>query len=292
MSSNALYSMTGFARVQGQGEWGLMICELRSVNHRYLEVSIHLPDTLRELESTIRDQVRHQVKRGKIECYLRFQQGDTKSTEMNVNMRLARELCQVNDAIGALFKSSATTNTMDIVQWPGILQIKELDLEIIEDEMVKLLEKALSNLTDVRAREGAELKKLFFERLDAMKIELSKVKEHLPEILKFQREKLMLRFADAKIELDPSRLEQEMVLLAQRVDVAEEVDRLSTHISETQRILKQGGLAGRRLDFLMQELHREANTLGSKSIDVNTTRASVELKVLIEQMREQVQNIE
>jgi len=292
MTTDTLHSMTGFARAQAQGNWGLAICELRSVNHRYLETSVHLPETLRALESTLRDQIRHHIKRGKLECYIRYQHGDVKNAELIVNTHLVRQLCQVNDSIAEVIKNPSMINTMDILRWPGILQIEELDLEVIEDEIVKLVDNALISLAEARSREGSELRALFIKRLDGMEAEIAKVKTRLPDILVAQREKLMTRFKDAKIELDPARLEQEIVMVVQRIDILEEIDRLSAHISETRRILKQGGLVGRRLDFLMQELHREANTLGAKSIDVDTTRASVELKVLIEQMREQVQNIE
>jgi uncharacterized protein (TIGR00255 family) len=284
--------MTGFARAQGQGNWGSATFEVRSINHRYLEMSIHLPDTLRELESALRDLIRDNIKRGKIECYIRYQPGEAKCAEMKLNHSLAKQLCQVNDEIAGLLKNSGTINTMDIVRWPGILQIEELDFEVIEDAMIKLMQKALQDLSAMRAREGDELRKIFFQRLDAMEVEVAKAKARIPDILNSQREKLMARFADAKVELDPVRLEQEMVLFTQRIDVTEEIERLATHISETRRLLKQGGMIGRRLDFLMQELHREANTLGSKSAHLDTTRASVELKVLIEQMREQVQNVE
>lgn len=285
-------SMTGFARAQGQGNWGSVICELRSINHRYLELSVHLPDTLRPIENALREQIRAHIKRGKVECYIRYQHHDAKNTEMNVNLDLAKQLCKLNDTIAESLNNKAITNTMDIVRWPGVLQIEELDLEHIQDELIKVMEKALADLLAARAREGSELKKIFVDRLSAMEEELVKVKSHLPEIMGLQREKLSNRFLDAKLELDANRLEQEMVMIAQRIDVAEEIERLTTHITETHRVLKQGGAVGRRLDFLMQELHREANTLGAKSVNIETSRVSVELKVLIEQMREQVQNIE
>ncbi len=284
--------MTGFARAQGQGNWGSVICELRSINHRYLELSVHLPDTLRPIENALREQIRAHIKRGKVECYIRYQHHDAKNTEMNVNLDLAKQLCKLNDTIAESLNNKAITNTMDIVRWPGVLQIEELDLEHIQDELIKVMEKALADLLAARAREGSELKKIFVDRLSAMEEELVKVKSHLPEIMGLQREKLSNRFLDAKLELDANRLEQEMVMIAQRIDVAEEIERLTTHITETHRVLKQGGAVGRRLDFLMQELHREANTLGAKSVNIETSRVSVELKVLIEQMREQVQNIE
>lgn len=290
--TNTLYSMTGFARAQEQGSWGTATCEMRSINHRYLEMSLHVPEALRELESAMRDRIRDHLKRGKIECYIRYQSGDAKNTEMKINAALAKQLCQVTETISSFALNASPLNPMDVVRWPGILQIEELDLEIIEDHILQLMEKALHDLAAMRAREGEELRKIFYQRLDAMETELVRVKACVPEILHGQREKLMNRFADAKVELDPIRLEQEMVMFTQRIDVTEEIERLTAHIAETRRVLKQGGMVGRRLDFLMQELHREANTLGAKSAHLDTTRASVELKVLIEQMREQVQNIE
>jgi uncharacterized protein (TIGR00255 family) len=287
-----IQSMTAFARVQSQGDWGSAVCEMRSVNHRYLELIVRLPDNLHELEAPIRECMRRFLKRGKVECHLRYQPGDGAGSGMTINTRLAEQICQASVTVANILRNPAPVNTMDILHWPGILQMAELDLEKIEDEILKMLEKGLQELVDTRVREGAELKELFLQRLEAMKEEMAKVRQRLPQILKEQRERLMIRFKDAKLELDSNRLEQEMVLLAQKVDVTEELDRLDAHISEVRRVLKQGGMAGRRLDFLMQELNREANTLGAKSIDVGSTRASVELKVLIEQMREQVQNVE
>ncbi len=287
-----IQSMTAFAREQNQGKWGSAVCELRSINHRYLELMVRLPDTLHEFESAIRERIRHYIKRGKIECYLRYQPGDVAGTEITINTHLATELCLANETIAKLLKNSPTIDTMEILKWPGILQIAEVDLEAIEDEILQLVEKALQDLVSAREREGEELKQLFLQRLEGMKTEIAKVRKLMPEILHEQRERLIKRFADAKIELDSGRLEQEIVLFAQKTDVMEELDRIDAHISEVRRVLKQGGVAGRRLDFLMQELNREANTLGAKSVNVETTRASVELKVLIEQIREQVQNVE
>lgn len=292
-----IQSMTAFARSQGQGEWGGAVCEIRSINHRYLELIVRLPDNLRELEGPMRECMRQYVKRGKVECHLRFQPGDVSGAEITINTHVAEQLCKANERIAEILTQSAYTtpapvNTMDILQWPGILQIAEVDLERIEDEVIKLLEKGLQDLVSARQREGEELKGLFLQRLENMKSEITKVRQHMPEIMKAQRERLAARFSEAKIELESDRLEQEIVMFAQKIDVSEELERIDAHISEVRRILKHGGVVGRRLDFLMQELNREANTLGSKSTDVDTTRASVELKVLIEQMREQVQNVE
>lgn len=287
-----IQSMTAFARTQGQGAWGSAVCELRSINHRYLEIVTRLPDNLHELEVAIRERIRNYIKRGKIEFHLRYQPGDVAGTEITINTHLAEKICRANETIVEMLVKPAEINTMSILQWPGILQIAEIDLEAIQDEVLKLLEKALEDLVAARAREGDELKQLFLQRLEGMKLELAKVRQRMPSILSAQRERLIKRFSDAKLEMDSGRLEQEMVMFAQKIDVAEELDRIDAHISEVRRVLKQGGVAGRRLDFLMQELNREANTLGSKSVDVDTTRASVELKVLIEQVREQVQNVE
>lgn len=292
MTSHIVHSMTGFARAQAQGNWGSAVCELRSINHRYLEMSIHLPEALRAAESAIRELIRQHIKRGKIECYVRYQPSSQNEAGMNVNMSLAKQLCQTNEVIAKLLPNPAPVNPMDILRWPGMLEIPELSFEVLEDEIMELLKKGLQDLVDARGREGNELKELFFQRLDAMQVEVARVKEFLPAMMQAQREKLIARFTEAKLELDPTRFEQEIVMFAQRIDITEELDRLATHIGETRRTLKQGGVVGRRLDFLMQELHREANTLGAKSVGVETTHASVALKVLIEQMREQVQNVE
>lgn len=287
-----IQSMTAFARAQGQGKWGSAVCEIRSINHRYLELGVRMPDTLHGLEAQMRERIRHYIRRGKIECYLRYQPGDVAGAEITINTHLAQEICKATDVVAKMLTSAAPVNTVEVLQWPGILQIAELDLEAISDAVMELLEKALQELVDARLREGAELKQLFLQRLENMKTELAKVRHRLPEIYNQQRTRLIARFKDAKLELDSGRFEQELVLFAQKIDVAEEIERLDAHISEVRRILKQGGVCGRRLDFLMQELNREANTLGAKSVDVDTTRASVELKVLIEQIREQVQNVE
>ena len=288
-----IQSMTAFSRAQGQGHWGTGVVEIRSINHRYLEMSIRLPDNLHGLEVLMRERIRHYIKRGKIECHLRYQPGDVCGAEITINANLAEKLCGANDVISKMLTHAAPVNTMDVLRWPGILQIAEVDLETIQDSVLELLEKSLQDLVEARLREGEELKILFLQRLESMKSELAKVRHRLPEIYNSQRTRLVARFSDAKVELDSSRFEQEMVMYAQKIDVAEELERLDAHISEVRRILKQGGsVVGRRLDFLMQELNREANTLGAKSVDVDTTRASVELKVLFEQIREQVQNVE
>jgi len=287
-----IHSMTGFARAQSAGDWGSATFEMRTTNHRYVEMSIHLPDMLHGLEMPIRDRIKHDVKRGKVECHIRYQASESAGSLMEINTSLTKQLVKASETVAAILRNPAPMQAMEILRWPGVLQITEIDFEKLETEILNLLEKVLSDLVAARAREGNDLKELFLQRLDAMKLELAKVRKHIPEILADQRQRLIKRFTDAQIELNPDRLEQEIVMYAQKIDVMEEIERTETHINEIRRVLKQGGLMGRRLDFLMQELNREANTLGSKSVDPATTHAAVELKVLIEQMREQVQNIE
>jgi uncharacterized protein (TIGR00255 family) len=288
-----IYSMTAFARVQNQGDWGSLVCELRSINHRYLEIGLYLPEPLRALETLIREQIRAAIKRGKIECTLRYQSSRASTGSMfNVNTTLVQELCYACESMLPFLQQAAPIQPADILRFPGVLETKEMDIEILKTQLTPLLQKTLDELLAARQREGKELQQLFLQRIDLMQQELAKIRQRLPSVLVEQRDKLIKRFTDAKLELDPTRLEQEMVIFAQRMDVAEEIDRTETHLNEFRRILKEGGLVGRRLDFLLQELNREANTLGSKSSDTVLTHAAVEMKVLIEQIREQVQNIE
>ncbi len=288
-----IYSMTAFAREQILADWGSIVCEIRSINHRYLEASVHLPESLRVIEMSIRERIRKHIQRGKIECAVRIKINPAnEANTLMVNASLAKALCDAAEKVAALVKTPAGINPADILRFPGVLENKEADIDQIQSETTELVEKCLKDLVAARQREGDELAHLFLQRIEAIEQELVKVKERLPHVLAEQREKLLKRFADVKIELDPGRLEQEMVMFAQRIDVMEEIERTQTHLTEIRRILKTGGVVGRRLDFLMQELNREANTLGSKSVDSVLTHAAVEMKVLIEQMREQVQNIE
>ena len=285
--------MTAFARVEDQTPLGHMVCELRSVNHRYLDVSLRLPEMFYPFETKIRAQLRREIQRGKVEFFLRFKTEDTINPDITINQSLVAALHEATNTVSEIFlKKTKKINPIDILNWPGVLVAEKIDVDGAEKHMIKLIEKILGFFSEARAREGAELKKLFFERLDKMKNQLNLVRKYLPEIEIAQRNKLIDRFHLAKIELDSARLEQELVLFAQKIDVSEELERLAAHMAEVVRVLDAGGAVGRRLDFLMQELNREANTLGAKSVNVATTRASVELKVLIEQMREQVQNVE
>ena len=286
-------SMTAFARTQHQGEWGGLTCEMRSINHRYLEISTHLSDVLRVLEMPIRECIREYIKRGKIECNIRYQAGHNQPGELfTVNEVLAKELSAASERVAKFLSQPGSISPVDIIRFPGVLETKEANVEALQAEVLLLVEKTLTDLIEARKREGEELKRLFLQRFELMEVELVKVRERLPQVMIDQQTRLLKRFSDVKLELDPARLEQEMVMYAQKIDISEEIERTETHINEVRRMLKQGGMVGRRFDFLLQELNREANTLGSKSVDPIVTHAAVELKVLIEQIREQAQNVE
>ncbi|RMR00992.1 hypothetical protein ALP94_01413 [Pseudomonas savastanoi pv. glycinea] len=286
-----VHSMTAFARVERASTQGTLSWELRSVNHRYLEPHLRLPESFRDLESAIREALRQGLSRGKVECTLRFVE-ETAGKPLQVDRERAGQLVAAAEIVASLIKQPAALNPLEVLAWPGVLVGDAIDPQALNKEALTLFNEALAELKNGRGREGADLAKLLNERLDSITTEVSTLKSLVPQMLATQRQKVLDRFADMKAELDPQRLEQEMVLLAQKSDVAEELDRLNTHVTEVRRVLKAGGQAGRRLDFLMQELNREANTLGSKAFDPRSTQAAVNLKVLIEQMREQVQNIE
>ncbi|MBI2779157.1 MAG: YicC family protein [Gammaproteobacteria bacterium] len=285
-------SMTAFARQERSTEWGTLAWELRSINHRFLELSIRLPEDLRGLEPQTREHVALRLNRGKVECHLRFQPASLAPIELVLNKEFVSRLVQTSREVDRLLYSSAPVNSLDILRWPGALQAVEIDLGPVCEAALLLLDETLDSLAEARAREGARLKVVLEQRCDALSALVTQVRARLPEIRARFRERLASRLAEIKAELDPARLEQEMALLAQKIDVDEEMERLGSHVEEMRRTLNQNEPVGRRLDFLMQELNREANTLGSKSADIETTRASMEMKVLIEQMREQIQNIE
>ncbi|WP_062379791.1 YicC/YloC family endoribonuclease [Pseudomonas abietaniphila] len=286
-----VHSMTAFARVERAGTQGTLSWELRSVNHRYLEPHLRLPESFRDLEGAVREALRQGLSRGKVECTLRFTE-ETAGKPLQVDRERASQLVAAAEVVASLIKQPAALNPLEVLAWPGVLVADASDPQALNNDALALFNEALDELKAGRAREGADLARLLDERLVSIKAEVATLRTLVPQMLATQRQKVLDRFADMKAELDPQRLEQEMVLLAQKSDVAEELDRLSTHVTEVRRVLKTGGQAGRRLDFLMQELNREANTLGSKAFDPRSTQAAVNLKVLIEQMREQVQNIE
>ncbi|NLD01158.1 MAG: YicC family protein [Gammaproteobacteria bacterium] len=284
-------SMTAFARVEQNGAYGTLSWELRSVNHRYLEPHLRLPDTLREVEGTVREALRNGLSRGKVECTLKLTESASEQS-LHVNQERAQQLIQAAEQISQLIAQPAALNPLEVLAWPGVLSTQSVDSQAINSAAIELFRSALTQLKESRGREGADLARLISERLDAIQNEVLVLRDLVPQMLELQRQKILTRCQEMQIELDPQRLEQELVILAQKSDVAEELDRLATHITEVHRVLKAGGAIGRRLDFLMQELNREANTLGSKAIDTRSTQAAVNIKVLIEQMREQVQNIE
>ena len=286
-----VHSMTAFARVESAGPWGTLNWELRSVNHRYLEPHLRLPEAFRDLEGGVREALRQALARGKVECTLRLAE-ESSGKSLTVDRERAAQVVAAAETVAALISSPAPLNPLEVLAWPGVLVADATDPQALNAAALALFSQALEELKAGRAREGAELAKLLEERLAQILVEVDGLRELIPQMLAAQRQKIESRFAELKAEVDPQRLEQELVMLAQKSDVAEELDRLSTHVREVRRVLKAGGAAGRRLDFLMQELNREANTLGSKAFDPRSTQAAVNLKVLIEQMREQVQNIE
>ncbi|VXC67802.1 Protein YicC [Pseudomonas sp. 9AZ] len=286
-----IHSMTAFARAEQASANGTLSWELRSVNHRYLEPHLRLPESFRDLEGAVREALRNGLSRGKVECTLRFSD-DNVGKALQVDLERAAQLVAAAESVAGLIKQPAALNPLEVLGWPGVLVADAADPQALNQSALSLFTEALNELKNGREREGSELAKLLNERLDSILEQVVALRELVPQMLAGQRQKILDRCAEMQAELDPQRLEQELVILAQKSDVAEELDRLSTHVSEVRRVLKTGGQAGRRLDFLMQELNREANTLGSKAFDTRSTQAAVNLKVLIEQMREQVQNIE
>lgn len=285
-------SMTAFTRVEHSDELGSITLELRSVNHRFLDLSLRMPEELRSQEQAIRELVSKRVARGKTDINIRFQRNEGEAGSLVINDELVKKISHASREIDLLLYNPSPVNSMDVLRWPGVLQAEELDREQLSEALMSLLNSALDDFIAAREREGAKLAKIIEQRCEAMGQVVAEVSKLMPEILARWREKLLNRLQEARLELDENRVEQEIVMLAQKTDVDEELDRLNVHLDEVRRVLKEKKPIGRRLDFLMQELNREANTLGSKSIDTATTQASVELKVLIEQMREQVQNIE
>ena len=285
-----IHSMTGYARKEFKGDWGTAVWEIRSVNQRYLETYLRLPEQLRGLEPILRERFRKHLERGKVECNLRFE-SQTNAGQLQVNEALAEQL--IDNALWVIDRAGqGQLNPLDVLRWPGVMAAPEQDMDELNTRLLAGFDEVLGLFIESRQSEGDKLKALIEQRLDGIQVEVTKVRALMPQILDWQRQRLVDRLAEAKLELESTRVEQEIILLAQRIDVAEELDRLGMHITETHKILKKGGACGRRLDFMMQEFNRESNTLGSKSINAETTQSAVELKVLIEQMREQIQNIE
>ncbi len=285
-------SMTAFSRAENRDEQGELVCELRSVNHRYLEMFVRLPEELRALEPLVRERLTQRLGRGKVDCTVRFVPAKQAAASVVVNERLAQQVIDAAGQVGMLLHESVPPRAMEILRWPGVLETEEQDFAPVQKAAAELLERAIDGMIESRQREGDRLAEMIRQGCASMRGEVAKVRELMPQVIESIRERLRNRLAEVSEELDQGRLEQEMALLAQRLDVDEEMDRLQAHLDEVESVLEWDEPVGRRLDFLMQELNREANTLASKSSHVDSTRVGVELKVLIEQMREQVQNIE
>lgn len=288
-----IHSMTAFARLTQQADWGTLVWEIRSVNHRYLEPGFKLPESTRSIENQLRDALRSQIGRGKIECVLRLQLDNrSRGDQLLIDRELLTHVIRLAETVQSELKDAAGISALQLLQWPGVLTESEIDTDAINQLAVNSFQQALEQLKESRQREGEQLKNFVLKRVDTIAEITGAIRQQLPAILDGQRRKLRERLEELQAELATDRLEQEIVILAQKADVDEELDRIDAHISEVRRVLNAGGACGRRLDFLMQEFNREANTLSSKSIVTDTTLAAVELKVLIEQMREQIQNIE
>ncbi len=283
-------SMTAFAAVERATSGGTLTGELRAVNHRFLELGTRLPEELRALEPALRERVSARVSRGKLDFTLRLRAPEGEGA-LQINAALVGQLSELALDLHARFPALRTGFT-DLLQFPGVLQSKAVDQAVLQAEALALVDAVVDQFVAAREREGQKLVAAILERVDAIAARAAEVRELIPAIRAGQRQKLETRLADLAQPADPGRLEQELVLWLQKLDVDEELDRLDSHVKEIRRVLKQAEPVGRRLDFLLQEFNREANTLGSKSVDTRTTNLAVELKVLIDQIREQVQNIE
>ncbi len=284
-------SMTGFARRELAGSWGTLTCELRSVNHRYLEPGFRLPEELRPLESDLRQLLSRHLKRGKVDCTMHLRGAQGAERDLRID---AAALARVSSALQQVTATvpGSTIDAVEVLRWPGVIEAANPDTEALLGAGRTLFQQTLDDLGAMRLREGKRLGELIEQRCAGLGALVAQVRTRLPEIQARVRTRLNERVAELAAAVDRERIEQEVVMQLQRIDVAEELDRLGGHIEETRRVMGSGEAAGRRLDFLMQELNREANTLASKSQDLDTTRVTVDMKVLIEQMREQVQNVE
>jgi uncharacterized protein (TIGR00255 family) len=287
-----IYSMTGFAALTEELPLGTLSAEIRSVNHRYLDLTFRLPDELRAFEPALREQFAARMTRGKVECRIGFQKNPTVGLSLQINDALLEQLADLDLRVRERLPGAPPLSVNDVLRWPGMLGAEALPLEELRERTQGLLERVLEEFAQSRAREGEKLKALLLDRVEQMEVLTARVKPRIPQLVQAYQERLATRLRDAAAEMDEDRLRQELVLFSARTDVEEELARLTTHLGEARRVLKQGGAVGKRLDFLMQELNRESNTLGSKSVDVEVSQTSMDLKVLVEQMREQVQNIE
>jgi len=287
-----IVSMTGFAARELAVTGGTLLLELRAVNHRYLELHLRVDEALRSFEPAMREAIAARLGRGKVECRVALVAALGAAANAQIDPAALEQLVQLSCAVQQHFPQSLPLNVADILRWPGVLATEEASRETLGADLLGLLTQGLQDLADSRAREGEKLKGLILERVAGMEAQVARVRPLLPVLMQAYQDKLAARLREAMQGVDDERVRQELALFAQKIDVDEELGRLTTHLQEVRRILAAGGAVGKRLDFLMQELNREANTLGSKSVATETSQVSMELKVLIEQMREQIQNIE
>jgi uncharacterized protein (TIGR00255 family) len=290
--SGGIFSMTGFAAKEHNMAAGTLLLELRAVNHRYLELHLRLDDALRGFESAVRETINARLGRGKVECRFALATPVGASAKVAMDETVLAQLAELSAQVQQHFPDSRGLSVADVLRWPGVLATESVSGDALRSEVIALLEQGLQDLSDARAREGEKLKQLILERVDAMEQQVARVRPILPALIAQYQEKLAVKMREVLQTSDDERVRQELTLFAQKIDVDEELGRLTTHLQEVRRILATGGVVGKRLDFLMQELNREANTLGSKSASTETSQVSMELKVLIEQMREQIQNLE
>jgi uncharacterized protein (TIGR00255 family) len=284
--------MTAFAREEYRGDLGEMSWEIRSVNHRYLEAFLRLPEELRVLETVVRERLAARLGRGKLDVALKYKPSAESEAGIQVNHRMVEQLVAADLEVAGILQVDSCLKPIDLLRWPGVLQEQERDFTPVKQLALELLDRTLDSLVANRQREGERLGEILLQRCRSLQEQVDRVRVLMPEVLQGVKTKILERLREVMEELDETRLEQEMALLAQRLDVDEEMDRLAGHLVEVERVLGTGEPVGRRLDFLMQELNREANTLSSKSSNLEVTRIGVEMKVLVEQMREQIQNIE
>ena len=287
-----LNSMTGFARAVAETPFGTLTCELRAVNHRYLDVQFRLPEELRPKEVDLRTKIGNCLSRGKVECSFHLRRSSASARGLNLNSDLIQQISASIKDITAAMDDTRAPDALDVLRWPGVVTDPEIDAEPLFVEALAILDVALAEMQGMRGSEGERIATMLVSRLDDIVVIGASVRERMPQVLDAVRAKQKERIDKLDLEADPARLETELALIAQKLDVDEELDRLESHVSEVRGALDKDEAVGRRLDFLMQELNREANTLGSKSADKETTNAAIDLKVLIEQMREQIQNVE
>lgn len=287
-----IYSMTGFAAIAAELENGSLALELRAVNHRYLDLQLRVPDELRSLESVLRETISAQLTRGKVECRIGFAPRQSEHNPAQLNQILLQQLAQWNSEVQTVLPDARSLSVADVLRWNGVLQSATLSADTLRSTVLSLLQQALRDFADARGREGEKLKEFLLQRMSQIELLCTDVSPRIPAAVAAYEEKLSARLRAVLQGDDNERLHQEISLFASKIDVDEELSRLRTHLAEMKRVLTQGGTVGKKLDFLMQELHREANTLGSKSVDAEVSRSSMEMKLLIEQMREQIQNLE